>query len=364
MALGAAQGRWMDGKSAEDHAASAALVGDEVVVSSDTGAELGRFPIRTARVSTVGGGGVIHIESPAQPDALLVLDDALFVAGLRAGGAAVRGAATGRRALIVGLGCFLAFAGLACGFYVAAPHIANALAQRVSPSIEATLTPKMAGFISRSTCTGARSAEAIRSLVRRIAPEREGTLDIRIVNLQMANAFALPGGVVLLTRGLVEGAESGDEVAGVLAHEIAHVEHRHALAHMIRSALLAGSWTATLGDYSGLMIVDPKTAYDIATLRFSREAEAEADEGALRMLTAQHVSTRGLVAFLERNGKLEKEGATWLSSHPSSSDRISRLEHQVLSEAATPAIDTETMYELRKACDDTRLAPSIRDLFF
>jgi peptidase M48-like protein len=364
MALGAAQGRWMDGKNAVDHAASVALVGDEVVISSASGTELARFGIRSARVNGVGGGAIFHVESHTHPDALLVLDDALFISGLRAGGANVRSRAAGKRALLVGLGCFAGFASLMGGFYFAVPHIADAVARRVPPSMEENLAPKMTALISRGACTTPRATDAVRGLVQRLAPGREGKVDVRIVNLDMANAFALPGGVVLLTRGLLEEAESGDEVAGVLAHELAHVEHRHALSHMIRSALLAGSWAITIGDYSGMMLVDPKTAYETATLKYSREAEAEADDGALRMLTERRISSHGLVDFLKRNGKLATKGMTWLSSHPSSEDRISRFSRQKLEGPASPALDAGAMYELRKACDRARTPSSIRDLFF
>src|SRR6185369_12453990 len=121
------------------------------------------------------------------------------------------------------------------------------------------------------------SDEAVQSMLTRLDPGRRLDVEIRVVNIDIPNAFALPGGVVLLTRGLLEGAESPEEVAGVLAHELGHVLHRHALSHMIRNALLGGAWATTLGDYSGLLVIDPKTAYEAATLKYSREAEAEAD---------------------------------------------------------------------------------------
>jgi predicted Zn-dependent protease len=354
----------MDGKSAAEHVAFVALTGSDVVISSDTGAEFARFGVREARVTSVGDGGIVHVESAANPDALLVIDDALFVSSLRAGGAKVQGIAAGKRALLIGFGCFAALAALMGGFYLAVPHIADALAQRIPLSIEEKLAPKMTALVSKNACTSPRATQTIRALVHRLAPEGEGKIDVRVVNLRMANAFALPGGVVLLTRGLLEEAESADEVAGVLAHELAHVEHRHALSHMLRSALLAGSWAATFGDYSGMMIVDPKTAYDTATLKYSREAEAEADEGALRTLTQRHISSRGLVDFLNRNGKLETRGISWLSSHPSSADRISRLSRQKLEGPAEPALDADSMYDLRKVCDAAHATASIRDIFF
>jgi predicted Zn-dependent protease len=180
----------------------------------------------------------------------------------------------------------------------------------------------------------------------------------------MANAFALPGAVVFLTRDLIEEADGPDEVAGVLAHELAHVEHRDALSHMIRNAVLGGVWAMTLGDYSGFMVIDPKTAYETASLQFSREAEAEADEAALRTLSARGISAQGMVNFLERNSKVESKGMTWLSSHPASEDRVQKLSRQALHAKGTPIMDPARFYEMRKACENTPEVNALRDLFF
>src|SRR5207249_4264127 len=112
---------------------------------------------------------------------------------------------------------------------------------------------------------------------------------------------SLPGGAILLTRGLVEGAESVDEVCGVLAHELGHVMHRHVLAEFIESTFMSAVWALTIGDYSGLLIVDPQTAYRLVTLKHSRAAETEADETASELLRRASISSSGLASFLERN---------------------------------------------------------------
>lgn len=353
----------MDGQSAEDHAVSVVLDGAVLVVSDDAGSVLARFPLADLSVSAMGEGSVAHLESTNAVGALLTLGDAGFLAELQGAGLRVRSTASGRRAVVVGLACFVGFAALMGGFYLAVPRLSESIAHQIPISTERALAPKMSMLLSGNTCHTAAADLALDRMVERLAPGQRGYVDVRIVNLGFANAFALPGSIVLLTRGLLEEAESADEVAGVLAHELAHVEHRHALSHMIRNALLGGLWIATLGDYSGMMIVDPKTAYETATLKYSREAEAEADTTALRTLTERHVSAAGLVKFLERNGKAESSDTTFLSSHPASADRVQRLSRQRLAGPEEPALDPDSLYELRKACERVKPVTTVRQLF-
>jgi Zn-dependent protease with chaperone function len=361
----AANGRWMDGESAQDHAARGTVDGADLVISSGDGSRiLARWPIRELRLDAMHEGGVVHVECARAPGALLTLDDPLFAKALRGSGAAIRGLSVGRRGLVVGVACLAAFAALMGGFYAAAPWLSAKAARRVPLSTERNMASGMVPLFARKTCRTPAAEQAVGQMLRRLDPGGALQVDVRVVNIRMANAFALPGGIVLLTRGLLEEADGPDEVAGVLAHELAHVQHRHALAHMIRSALLGGLWAATLGDYSGLMIVDPKTAYETVTLKYSREAEAEADATALRMLSERGISSQGLVNFLQRNGKGESTTATWLSSHPASEDRVARLSRQDLRHRGAPVLDPETFYHLRNACEAVRELSSVRELFF
>jgi predicted Zn-dependent protease len=354
----------MDGLNAEVRVARVSLEGEVLVVATDSDGVVARFPIRDLRIDAMHEGGVFHVECSASPDALLTLDDSLLVSTLRARGAKVAGLSGGSRGLAIGVASAIVLAALMGAAYFGAPRVAYAVARRVPIATERDLAPQMEVLFARNTCKSDKASAAIRRMVERLDPEHSEQVDVRVVNLRIANAFALPGGVVLLTRDLLEEAGGPDEVAGVLAHELAHVQHRDALSHMIRNALLGGLWAATLGDYSGLMIVDPKTAYETATLKFSREAEAAADDEALRRLTRQGISTKGMIEFFERNEKKASTEMTWLSSHPASADRIEKLSHQVLAEKGAPALDPESFYDLRKACESTPQAHSVRDLLW
>lgn len=141
------------------------------------------------------------------------------------------------------------------------------------------------------------------------------------------NAFAAPGGVVVVNAGLIRRAGSAEELAGVLAHEIAHVELRHALTGMLKGLGLRALLAALFGDYGGLAGVGGQ----LTELSFSRAAEREADARGLDMLIASGIAPQGMLDFYARMAVEEKSPAAlaWLSTHPASSERLAALREAV-----------------------------------
>lgn len=149
----------------------------------------------------------------------------------------------------------------------------------------------------------------------------------------VANAFAMPGGYIVIHRGLIAQAESAEELAGVLAHEIEHVERRHALRGLVQAAGLAVVWAAVTGDLGGGMA--GQWLRDLAGLHFTREQEIDADTGGVARLLAAGIDPRGLEAFFTRTAAAAPAGGRipdLLSTHPSGAERATRL-RQLLREA-------------------------------
>ncbi|MCB1474552.1 MAG: M48 family metallopeptidase [Rhodobiaceae bacterium] len=136
------------------------------------------------------------------------------------------------------------------------------------------------------------------------------------------NAFALPGGTVVMTDELVKRAHDDDEVLGVLAHELAHVEKRHGLRNLYR-VLGVGFMIAAVGGDSGQIVEDVATqGAALGNLSHSRHFEEEADmRGAELMLAAG----RDPFAFIDLIGRITKDegksGDSWLSTHPGTQSR-------------------------------------------
>ncbi|MBM4208360.1 MAG: M48 family metallopeptidase [Gammaproteobacteria bacterium] len=140
------------------------------------------------------------------------------------------------------------------------------------------------------------------------------------------NAFALPGGNVIVNKGLIEKAESANEVAGVLAHEVQHVEQRHALKNIITSSGIAAGVLLLLGDANAMLMV---LTHNITSLYFSRQAESEADMKGVALLHQTKVDPSGLATFFKKmqdNSKGKEGGFSWLSSHPNTGERIKAVQ--------------------------------------
>lgn len=148
-------------------------------------------------------------------------------------------------------------------------------------------------------------------------------MKIHVVKSPTVNAIALPGGRVVFFAGLIDQAESPEEIAGIMAHEIAHVVERHGLRMFVRGFALKLVTDYLLG---GSTLAGAAAMF--TTLAYSREMEDEADVRALRMLRDAQVSTAGLLSFLERLEKKESAafaGIRYFSSHPLSAERRERI---------------------------------------
>ena len=157
---------------------------------------------------------------------------------------------------------------------------------------------------------------------------------ISIANYAEVNAFSLPGGPVWVHRGAIQAAENEAELAGVLAHEIGHIERRH-VARQVTSQMLTGGFLALLGqvlpqDRAGQIgRVAAGFAAQGTMLKFSRDDEREADREGTRILRQSGWDPRGLADFLDvLRQKAERDPSSveiFLSDHPAPGERAAAL---------------------------------------
>lgn len=187
--------------------------------------------------------------------------------------------------------------------------------------------------------------DAVEQLVNRLAPHAaiEGLdFEVHVIDADLCNAFCLPGGTIVLYTGLLRRAATPEEVAGVLAHEMAHASLRHGLRQVSQSVGIAAAVNLLIGNVEGLVVAGAEV-FKLATINsYSRAQEADADTEGVRMLHAAGIDPMSLARFFET---LEREtgnlppGLTWLSTHPDHAARIGAVREQVGTLAAREYVE-------------------------
>jgi Zn-dependent protease with chaperone function len=205
-------------------------------------------------------------------------------------------------------------------------------------------------------CADAAGLAALDRLTERLSkPAAVSTpFNVRVYDWPLMNAFAVPGGQIVLTKGLIDKAAGPDEVAGVLAHEMGHGIERHPETAIIRNIGLAAAVEVMMGGTGGGLA---NVGLMLAQLGYSRNAEREADRHALELLKGAGIAPKGLGDFFARVIKMEGEdgspGAlTWLRTHPPPAERA-RLVRQQPDYPSTPALDAQAWQDLRSICKKT-----------
>lgn len=180
-------------------------------------------------------------------------------------------------------------------------------------------------------------AAAIKEIGARLTQGSKYSYQWYVAEDPSINAFAVPGGYVVVNTGLIQAADSAEEVAGVLAHEVQHVELRHTLKNMVHSLGLRALMALALGDLGSSALGD--MAASLSELKFSRDLESEADNHGLAALKRAGIAPQGMVSFFGKLSQQEK-GATppaLLSTHPASEERMQALQAMIKAQGSWPS---------------------------
>jgi Zn-dependent protease with chaperone function len=206
-------------------------------------------------------------------------------------------------------------------------RIALAVAKRLPVEQEVALGRQAFASMrgSMSMEEGGPRQEAVRALGERLKRGSPYIYEFHVVKDDTLNAFALPGGIIVVNTGLIDATRRPEELAGVLAHEVEHVEQRHSLQAVVKDLGLRSLWLLLTGDIgSGVL---GQAALELTSLRFSRAAESMADAAGFQRLIAAGIDPRGMADFFNTMSERE-EAATpppFLSTHPGSDDREATL---------------------------------------
>jgi Zn-dependent protease with chaperone function len=273
------------------------------------------------------GTCVVQVHEPAAIERLHAAEALGGLPQMAALRASQRRARTGRTVALSLLAVFIVLPLLLLlALFWQADRIAGAIAARIPVEQEQQFGRKvfegMRGTLKLKD--GGPDVAQVRELGARLTQGSRFRYEFHVAEDPAINAFAMPGGVVVVHTGLLRAARRPEEIAGVLAHEVQHVELRHSLKALIKETGLRGLWAAVTGDLGSTLA--GQAAVKLTSLRFSRDAEREADQRGFATLVAQDIDPQGMVDFFgTMQAEARASAPAWLSTHPDSAARQQSL---------------------------------------
>lgn len=309
----------------------------ELVVLGDTGHEKAPPVIRR------GEEARLVIEDPELRHHLAQTMPALAALGRLRPKAAARIALFGAT-LAAAIGFF--WLAIEIGSSTIAPYVPYDLQHRLGQSVAGELIGQ------QPLCKGSAGLAAINGLANRLAKAADypHPIEVRIVKGGPVNAFTLPGGILVFYSDLIDRARNGNEVAGVLAHEIGHVVHYHAIQGLARQFGIDQLLKAMTGGFSELGTVGQGGTLLLA-LRNGRAFERDADATGVELLEKLGLRADGVASFFERMlenqpGDMAATIGIW-SSHPPTRERIAATRRPA---TGKPAFSDSEWTAVRAAC--------------
>ncbi len=207
------------------------------------------------------------------------------------------------------------------------PRFSALAAGRVPPAAEEMLGRRyISGFLDASPgCTSPVVEDSVRKIMARLeaaAPPNPYKFRVYVLKNEMVNAFAAPGGYIVVFSGLIEKTKRPEELAGVLAHEMEHVLKKHVTKRMFQNLSTGMLVSSLLGDFHGAS----GAVSTIGTLRYSRITEDEADRLGAGLLVKANIDPKGMADFFSCLCGVPDSGFfKYLSTHPASSERAETI---------------------------------------
>jgi predicted Zn-dependent protease len=225
---------------------------------------------------------------------------------------------------------------LAGGYQYGLPAAANLVATNIPLETEQTLGEQALVWLDDSDWfqrseldqeTQDRIRREFEDLYADLPYAQHYQLEFRESKYIGANAFAMPGGTIVITDGMVDLAESDEEVLAILAHEIGHVELRHVMRHVLQDSAVAVAAATITGDAATLSVAVAGLPSVLAQAEYSRDFETEADDFAFQLLRDHEMSPEAFATVMERievDCECEPGVLDFLSTHPITGERIER----------------------------------------
>ncbi|HYH14483.1 MAG TPA: M48 family metallopeptidase [Flavisolibacter sp.] len=237
-------------------------------------------------------------------------------------------------------------------YFFALPRLAAGMASKVPVSYEKQLGEQMYQALSSTFEVDKAKTAYINSFFDELKIPSAYNIQITVVKSDIANAFAMPGGRIVVYDKILQGMQSHEELAALLAHEFTHIEKRHSLRSMFRQLSSQVFFTLLMGDVTVAGSILLQNADNLKQLSYSRELETESDEYGAQLLADRGINCNGFVRLFQL---LKKEMGSiqpneWLSSHPDLENRVQNIQSLSYCKQATSSnASLQTLFSQLKA---------------
>ncbi len=246
------------------------------------------------------------------------------------------------------------------------PQIAISIAENFPRSWEENLGKYTVSALTsdKPVCNNAEGMQALEKMVDILAASASlnneqlitQPITARVIQEKEENAFAAPGGKIVIFSKLIEKAGNADELAGVLAHEIGHVVKRHSTQTLVSALGLELLINVIFGG-AGNSATTAAIANSLFQMQYSRNFEREADQVAMQILYNSGIDNRGLMNFFIRlqaeEDELDEKLFSYISSHPATSERIETIKKAKNITAGKQILAAEEWQKLKNICQST-----------
>ncbi|MEZ5830097.1 MAG: M48 family metallopeptidase [Dongiaceae bacterium] len=347
--------RYFDGRVARPRAVTLAIGAAEIEIRDESGASLAIWPfsqIRVADQNAVSGAYVLRLETD-QAARLEIAAGPQLQSLLASRPELRRWRARERLGLLKGFALWGAIGAAACiALYFGWTRASILIATWIPPSWEERVGQQVeqAWFPESKRCAGAEGLRALQALGDRIWPDDEPGDGVRLFVIKEGdpNAFAMPGHRIVVFSGLIDRAKSPEMVAGVIAHELGHVELHHPMRGLVQQLGLGAAMSLIFGNSSLANLGQLALA-----LSYSRDMEREADQRGIALLKRAGIRADGMSDFFVIIKSDMQKGVfsdlpEFLSSHPDLDARIAATRQPP---TGAPAMSDAEWQALRKVCD-------------
>jgi len=214
-------------------------------------------------------------------------------------------------------------------YFVIIPNMAEQIANHLLPkSFEEELGERFyEGFISNDDIDSNKTL-AVNKYFKKLNYQPSYNIKITVIKKDEINAFALPGGRMVIFTGILEKLSTHEELAALIGHELTHIEMKHSTKSLCRSLSSYMLISVIMGDVGGISALLIENANMLQNLGYSRTLEKQADEDGLQLMIENHIDPKGILLLLQKlNDNHPEQGKylKYLQTHPMTQVRIENI---------------------------------------